>query len=105
MDKATLLKNRTAEREVEIEGVGTVRIRALTRREALQLQGKEMPIEEMERKMLAFSMVDPVLTEDEVRQWQEASPVGEIQVVSEAIAELSGMDLTAAKDAYKSAGE
>lgn len=102
LDKEALLKARFGEEEVEIPGVGTVRVRALTRGQALQVQGTEMDVAEMERKLIAWAMVEPTLTEDEVRVWQDSSPAGELQVITDAIIRLSGMEKHAAKEAVKS---
>lgn len=101
IDKAALLKARSDQKDVEIPGVGTVRIRSLTRAEALALQGKETPVSEIEQKLLSAALVDPKLTEDEVRQWQEASPAGELEPIMEAILDLSGMAREAPKEAYQ----
>lgn len=90
MDKELLFKARLQERDVVVDGVGTVRVRALTRKEALSFKGEHDP-EELEVRLLATAIVDPKLTEDEVRRWQDASPAGELQVVADAIVDLSGM--------------
>lgn len=103
MDKNKLFSRRIAEDDVEIPGVGTVRIRALSREEALAVRDKRMPIEQLERKVLSAAMVDPKLTADEVAQWQAASSAGEIERVMHAILELSGMkiDDRPDKEAYQ----
>lgn len=99
--KERLLTARLAERDVAIEGVGTVRIRALTRAQALSVRNVELERAELERRLLSWAMVDPELSEDEARAWQEASPAGELEVVTDAIAELSGMVETAPKEAMR----
>jgi len=101
VSKADLLKKRFGVEEVEIEGVGTVKVRPLTRAEALELQGREMGVAEMERCLVSLALVEPKLTEDEVATWQENSPAGELQPVAAAIVRLSGMEQTAAKEAVK----
>lgn len=101
MDKASLFQARLPEDSYEIPGVGTVRFRALTRGEALEVVGKELPYDEMERRLLSMAMVDPKLTEDEVRQWQAASPAGELEPICSAIQALSGLEEAAAKGAYQ----
>ncbi len=109
MDKEALLKPRLNEAEVEIPNLGTVRVRGLSRAEVLMVRkatddaGVDGPRAlTLERKMLALAMVDPKLTEAEVGQWQHAAGVGEINVVSEKVQELSGMLEGSAKAAYKS---
>lgn len=101
IDKEELLKKRLAARDFEIEGVGTVRIRSLTRAELLEIKGEELPMVVMDRKLIAASMVDPALTEDEVRQWQENSSPSELEPLTEAIMRLSGLAKEAPKEAYK----
>lgn len=101
MDKELLFKPRLPEADVEISGVGTVKVRGLSRIEAMHVQAANGP-EAVERRILALGVVEPKLTEDDVRQWQKASPAGELEPVTEKIAELSGMKPGADKEAYKS---
>lgn len=101
MDKELLFKPRLAEDDVDVPGVGTVRVRGLNRIEAMQVSSAGGP-EAIERRMLAFGMVDPKLTEDEVKEWQRASAAGEMEAVSARIAELSGLSPGAGKETYKS---
>ena len=102
MDKDLLLKARLPEGQHEIPGVGVVRFRALTRGEALEIVGKEMPYADMERRLLSAALVDPQLTEDDVKAWQDAAPAGELEPICEAIQKLSGLEEVAAKAAYQS---
>lgn len=96
--KAALLERRANTREVDVPDVGTVTVRGLTRTEALAIRGVEMDEAVAEQKLLAVALVDPKLTEDDVRQWQEASPAGEIEVVTAAVLALSGMNAEAPKE-------
>lgn len=100
MDKANLFKPRTTEREVDLPGVGTVRVRALTRAEVTPIVGVEMPLDELERRLLVLAMVDPALSDAEVAQWYEAAPAGELNPVLDAIRDLSGVKQGAANEAY-----
>jgi hypothetical protein len=110
VDKDLLLKPRLAEADVEIPDVGTVRVRALSRAEVLlvrkatdnadSIDGPRALV--LERKMLATALLDPVLSESEVGEWQKVSAAGELEVVSRRIQELSGMLEDSAKAAYKS---
>ncbi len=101
LDKSALLAERTAEtRDVPLPTLdGTVRVRGLTRAEAVRLQGKPMDADEAEAQLLALAMVEPALTVDEVRAWQRAAPAAELEPISRAIMELSGMTASAVKDA------
>lgn len=96
VDKAALLTRRLDEGEHEIEGFGTVRIRGLSRAEVLALQ-KLNDTAESDRRMVSLCLLDPVLTEDEVGIWQENSPPMEIERLTVAIRDLSGMGPGAAK--------
>lgn len=101
MDKELLFKPRLPEADVDVPGIGMVRVRGLNRAEAMQVQSAK-GTEATERVILALGMVDPQLTEAEAGRWQKAAPAGEIEPVSRRIAELSGMVEGAEKEAYKS---
>lgn len=101
MDKELLFRPRLPEADIEVPGIGTVRVRGLNRIEAMHVQAADGP-EATERRIMTLGMVDPELTEAEVGQWQKASAAGEIEAVSSKIAELSGMLPGADKTAYKS---
>jgi hypothetical protein len=101
VSKADLLKKRFGVEDVEIPGVGTVQVRPLSRAEALEVEGKEMSAAEMDRKLLAFGLVEPKLTEDEVAELQANTPAGLMQPVVKAIVRMSGMEQTAPKEAVK----
>lgn len=92
MDKAILLTDRFSDRtaEVEIEGVGTITVRALSRHEVLQATKKDDD-EAQERYIVAKAMVDPPMGEHDVAEWQKCSPAGEINRVANKVNELSGI--------------
>jgi hypothetical protein len=91
VDKDLLFKPRLPEEDVELPGVGTIRVRGLSRIEGIHVQAAS-GVEATERRALALGMVEPTMTEEEVGRWQRAAPVGELQPVAEAITRLSGMD-------------
>jgi len=92
VDKALLFQPRLPEEDVEIPGVGTIRVRGMTRLESLLITKlNDQSVVRVEKFMLAAAMVDPVLTEHEVEQWQKASPAGEIRPVIDVINRLSGI--------------
>ncbi|HEX6969408.1 MAG TPA: hypothetical protein VF174_11455 [Micromonosporaceae bacterium] len=111
VDKDMLLKPRLPEADVDIPGVGTVRVRGLSRDEVLVVR-KATDAEHvdgpraltLERKLLAAAMVDPQLSEAEVGRWQQSAPAGELQPVVEKVQELSGLDEGAAKSGVPGAG-
>lgn len=96
VSKEDLFKRRVKEVDVEIPDVGTIRVRALTRTEVLSLgvvpgQGAELDLAEAERKVISAGMVEPPMTQDDVKAWQDSSPAVEINAVFLAIVELSGL--------------
>lgn len=102
--KDALFATSLPEEDVDIPGKGTVRVRALTRSEALACQQvKQGPdrVAAIERKMLAMAIVDPEMTEADIGRWQKASTVGEMEPVGAKVQELSGMTEGAAKEAYR----
>lgn len=101
VDKEALFQPNFAEQDVEIPGRGTVRVRAMSRADVLEIRDEELPVAEMERKLVSAAMVEPELTEDEVRRWQEASTAGELEPITEVIMQLSGLEQDAPKRAMK----
>jgi hypothetical protein len=95
-----LLTRRIPTGEIEIPGVGKVTVRGLSREEMIGIPRDDML--EAERKTLAFAMVDPPMTEDQVLEWQRLSQASEINAVTMKVNELSGITEGAAKESYKS---
>ena len=104
LDKAALLAERFGVVDVELEGVGTVQVRPLSRAEAHAVRGTEMTEQEVEVRLLAAAMVSPKLTEDEVKVWQANSPAGELHPVCQTILRISGMEQQSAKATFPEAG-
>lgn len=104
MDKDLLFRPRLPEDDVEIPGVGTVRVRGLSRQEMLDAAKGHEDDDSlgMEREMLAYAMLDPKMTVDDVARWQQVSPASEINDVLNRVNALSGIGPGAAKRAYKS---
>lgn len=103
VDKSALLAPRTGNTgELEIEGIGTLTIRALTRSEALRLNDVGS-LEEKDNLLISMGVVEPALTPADVAAWASVAPAGEVSAVSEAIAVISGMTKTSAKEVTKSA--
>jgi hypothetical protein len=89
--------------DVEIPGVGVVRVRALTRAEGLTLGSIKQP-DVVERKTLHYGLVSPALSEAQVGEWQRKASFGELNKLTDKIMELSGLGEDSAKAAYKSDG-
>lgn len=88
------------EDDVEVPGMGTVRVRGLSRFEAMWMQ-QAKDIQAQERRQLAAAMVDPPMTESEAGQWQKVSVAGELEPVTKKIAELSAMLRDSAKEVVR----
>jgi hypothetical protein len=89
VDKDLLFKPRLPERDVNLPGIGIVRVRGLSRAEVLE--AREDTTVGFEAAMLTAGVADPALTRDEVRRWMAAAPAGEIKPVTDAILHLSGL--------------
>jgi hypothetical protein len=105
MDKSALVRPRLSEEDVEIPGVGTVRVRALSRAEALKVTDTEMPVARMEQLLLSMAMLDPVMSEQDVAEWQSAASAGELEPITKVIQRLSGLAQGAAKSGVPGDGE
>ena len=101
VDKAALVGKRPDPKtaEVAVPG-GKVVVRPLRRDEILLLRNMDTgnPAK-FERKMLAYAMVDPALTEADVAEWQKNSDAMEIEDVSDKIMDISGLRERAEKAA------
>lgn len=102
MDKELLLKPRLPEEDVELPGLGAVRVRGLSRGEVMVGQKRNLGGVELERYVISIGLVEPALSEAEVGQWQDGSPAGELEPVTRAIQRLSGMEEKADNAAFKS---
>lgn len=100
VDKALLLKARLGEATVELDGLGEVRVRGLSRLEVLEMQNLDR--EAAELYLFSRGVIDPALTEDEVQLALGAAPAGDLQPVADAIYVLSGLQEGSVKDAAKS---
>jgi hypothetical protein len=99
ISKEALLKGQLPEGTVDIPDVGTVRVRGLSRAEVLSLAA--LDAEAREVKILACGVVEPVLTEEEIRGWREAVTSRTIRDVSDEIMVLSGLVEKAREDAKR----
>lgn len=74
----------------DIPGVGRVTFRALSRQEMMD-SAKIDDDMSRERYVLSRCIIEPRLTDDDVRAWQENSPAGEMNDVAMKINVLSGI--------------
>lgn len=100
IDKEALFTVRLPEDDVEVNGVGSVRVRGLSRANANAIKGHQ-GTEKFELMILHFGMVNPALTEAEAAKWLNAAAYGELEPVLTRIGELSGLMEESAKEAVK----
>lgn len=91
--------------KVDVPGLGVMEVRGLSRAESLIVGKAEGDPTATERVMLRLGLVEPALTEAQVREWLAVAPNEHVDPVTKAIARLSGMYSEAPKEAYKSAGD
>lgn len=93
IDKNKLIADRVINRTavIEIEGVGKIKIRALSRMELIRSFDIPTADGEQERFVISSAMVEPAMSPDDVKAWQEASPGYEMNYVASKINELSGL--------------
>lgn len=98
---ADLLSAKLPERDVETE-VGMFRIRSLNREQATDVADTDGSAA-MERKILHYGLVSPVMSMADAKRWQEASPAdgGAYNVVLKAITSLSGTGRKAENEAVQ----
>jgi hypothetical protein len=103
VDKAALLAGTAfGFRTVPIPGFGVIKIKPISRAQAMAVYDQEMPAAEMEQMLVSQACVEPRFTRAEVEAWQEVDGAGgNIYKLVNAILELSGMDVGAGKRAYK----
>lgn len=100
LTRAQILARKSGHEEVPI-GDGVVVVRGMTRAEGHASRRIDSD-EEREIWGVARCLVDPQMSEDDVREWFAAAPSGEVQPIVERILQLSGMMDGQAKEATKS---
>ncbi len=103
VDLDSLLGQGLPQEDVEIEGVGKFRVRALTREEALKVgdipEGKGHA-GKVDREILRHGLVNPELSYQDIEKLSSRLPAGALEPVVEAIARMSGFfDSKARKEA------
>lgn len=91
--------------EVPIEGVGTVLVRGLSRKEMIMLQRFENDRLRQDAMALHLGLVEPPMSEADVADWQAAGAAMEIERVAQKINKLSGIGKDAAKSGVSEDGD
>ena len=103
VDKAALLSGAAfGVVDFPVPGFGIIKIRPLSRAEAMAVYNRDLDAAEMEQAVVSAACVDPPFTVREVEQWQDHSTAGGplLKLVNK-ILEISGMEIGAGKAAYK----
>jgi hypothetical protein len=100
ISKETFLKSYLPEGTTDVLGIGVIRIRGLSRAEVLK--ASDMSREDREVAFLVAGIVEPELSEPDVRAWRESTTTRTVNAVVEAILDLSGMLERSAAEAKRS---
>lgn len=103
--KEALMTPRLKTDEAEIEGVGTVLVRGLSRWEMVEVQKLENDRQKQDNLAVAYGLVEPEMAEHEVMAWRKAGSVIEIEAIARKINELSGIGKDAAKSNVSGDGD
>lgn len=104
LTREEILARTRGERIVELPDGGEVKVRALTRDEVLQAD--ELAEDDKSARddyIIATALVEPSMSVDDVRAWGAAGAAGDLVVITEAIAEVSGLKQGAPKSGVPAA--
>ena len=101
LSREQILATKLGREHVDVGDQGQVVVRGLTRSEAHEMKDIEGNAER-EVRTLSLGLVEPALSEDDVRAWMAAATFGSLQPVLERIMSLSGMLEGQGKEATKS---
>lgn len=91
LTKEEILARQLGREVVDIGAGQTVTVRGMTRAEAATLRDLDQDdVIALEARCIAMTLVEPVMTEAEVRQWLEVEGADVVQLVVDAVNRLSG---------------
>lgn len=108
MERATiqaLTTPRVKTEEMEIEGIGSVLVRGLSRWEMVEVQKLEDNRQRQDTLAVHYGMVEPAMAEHEVMAWRKAGNAMEIEAVARTVNKLSGLGKDAAKSVVPGDGD
>lgn len=100
ISKDAFLKASLPESEFNVPGLGTIRLRGLSRAEVVRFA--ELDFDGREVHTLACGIVAPELTEDEVREWRSTVVSRTVRLINDEIIKLSALNENAVGDAKRS---
>lgn len=101
-----ILSRKIGHGTVDIEGLGTFKVRALSRDQAMLVYERQRDgdLAASENMLISFGLIDPELSVTDVAEWASlGGSAGALQALSVAIGTISGMTATSGKESYKSA--
>lgn len=101
LTREQILARKRGHGTVTLSDGGQVKIRALTRDEAIAMHERETTADK-DNYMISVGMTDPKLSEEDVAAWAANDAAGDLSAVSEGIAIISGMTPKSPKEATKS---
>jgi hypothetical protein len=105
VDKAALLSGTGAAfvlTDVPVPGFGVVKIKPLSRAQAMSVYGRDLDAAEMEQVLVSYAAVEPTFTRKEVARWQAVDVAGgALLKLVNTILEISGMEIGTGKAAYR----
>lgn len=105
LDKAALFAgSKPEETDLDLPGVGTIRIRGLRRVDTFAVREAGDDVAVMNRRVLALGLVEPTMSEADAAQWMQVASSDIVGRVVEAIFGLSGMGKDAQKSGVPAAG-
>lgn len=100
ISKEALLKGNLPEEVVTVEGLGVVRVRSVSRDEYMRLRQSDATGWEI--GLVTFGLVEPALTEDEVREWRAAVTPQVFDDLAGEVLRVSGLRKTSVGEAKRS---
>lgn len=100
ISKETLLKGSLPEEVVTIEGLGTVRVRSLSRTEFMRV--RQASTDGWEIGLVAHGLVEPALTEAEVEEWRNTVTPHVFDDLAGEVLRVSGLRKAAEEEAKRS---
>lgn len=104
LTREQILAKKLSQEVIDLPSGGQVKVRGLTRDEALLTQDREGTAAR-DNYVIATGLLDPKLTEDDVAAWAATGATGDLNTISLAIAHLSGMGEGAGKSGVAELGE
>lgn len=90
LSREEILARKTGRKTVQLPDGGEVSIRALTRDEVYKAE-EQKSRGDRDNFIVSKALLDPKLSAEDVAAWGENGAAGDITVILEAVAELSGL--------------